>query len=48
VGDIDVMRRRASGFGNSIDSQTANYDSSAMKLYIACNNFIGDIKVYGL
>lgn len=48
VGDIDVMKRRASGFGNSIDSQTANYESSSKKLYIACNNFIGDIRIYGL
>ncbi|UCD62776.1 MAG: hypothetical protein JSW34_08395 [Candidatus Zixiibacteriota bacterium] len=48
VGDIDVMGRRSSGFGNTVDSQTANYESSSDKLYIACNNFIGDIRIYGL
>ncbi|UCG60591.1 MAG: hypothetical protein JSV52_09665 [Candidatus Zixiibacteriota bacterium] len=47
VGDIDVMGKRASGFGNSIDSQTANYQESEKKLYVACNCFIGDIKIYG-
>ncbi len=48
VGDIELMGKRASGFGNSIDSQTADYQSSPQKLYVACNSFIGDIKIYGL
>ncbi len=48
VGDVEVMGKRASGFGNSIDSQTVNYQESTKKLYVACNSFIGDIKVYGL
>ncbi len=46
VGDIELMGKRASGFGNSIDSQTANYQSSAKKLYVACNSFIGDIRYF--
>ena len=46
VGDIEIMGKRASGFGNSIDSQTTNYQESARKLYVACNSFIGDIKFY--
>ena len=48
VGDIDMLGRHSSGFGSSIDARTANYDSSPKKLYIACNNFIGDIRIYGL
>jgi lia operon protein LiaF len=48
VGDVEVMGKRASGFGNSIDAQTANYQDSDRKLYVACNSFIGDIKIYGL
>jgi len=48
VGDIEVMGKRASGFGNSIDSQTANYEASTSKLYVACNSFIGDIKILGI
>jgi lia operon protein LiaF len=47
VGDIEIMGKRASGFGNSIDSQTTNYQESPKKLYVACNSFIGDIKFYG-
>jgi len=47
VGDIEVMGRRASGFGNSVDAQTGNYEVSAKKLYVACNSFIGDIKFLG-
>ncbi|MEW6413470.1 MAG: cell wall-active antibiotics response protein LiaF [Candidatus Zixiibacteriota bacterium] len=46
VGDIELMGKRASGFGNSIDSQTANYGSSPKKLYMACNSFIGDIRYF--
>lgn len=48
VGDVEVMGKRASGFGNSIDAQTVNYQDSTKKLYVACNSFIGDIKIYGL
>ncbi len=48
VGDIELMGKRVSGFGNSIDSQTADYQSSPQKLYVACNSFIGDIKIYGI
>lgn len=46
IGDIEAFGRRASGFGNSLDSQTPNYDSSAQKVYIATNIFIGDIKIF--
>ena len=45
VGDIEVLGRRASGFGNNVDAQTANYNTAPKKLYIAANNFIGDIKI---
>ncbi|MFQ5453794.1 MAG: cell wall-active antibiotics response protein LiaF [Candidatus Zixiibacteriota bacterium] len=48
VGDIEVLGKKTSGFGSNIDSQTANYDSASKKLYIACNSFIGDIKIYEL
>ncbi|MCK4632386.1 MAG: cell wall-active antibiotics response protein [candidate division Zixibacteria bacterium] len=46
IGDIDVVGRRASGFGNNIDWQSDNYDSADSKLYIAANNFLGDIKIF--
>ncbi|MEW6049944.1 MAG: cell wall-active antibiotics response protein LiaF [Candidatus Zixiibacteriota bacterium] len=46
VGDVEVLGKRASGFGNSLDSQTDNYAGAESKLYIATNNFIGDIRVY--
>lgn len=45
IGDMDLFGRRTSGFGNSIDGQTENYNSAEKKLYIAINTFIGDIRV---
>lgn len=45
IGDMDLLGRRSSGFGNSIDGQTESYGSSDKKLYIAINCFIGDIRV---
>lgn len=45
VGDIAVAGRSSSGFGNSIDWRSDNYDSSETKLYIAVNNFVGDIRI---
>jgi lia operon protein LiaF len=46
IGDSDLMGRRSSGFGSTLDAQTANYGAAERKLYIASNFFIGDIKVY--
>ncbi|MDH3890897.1 MAG: cell wall-active antibiotics response protein LiaF [candidate division Zixibacteria bacterium] len=46
IGDVELTDRRASGFGNNIDFQTADYASAERKLYIAAHNFIGDIKVH--
>ena len=46
VGDVEVLGRRASGFGNNIDGQTANYREAESKLYIAANSFVGDIRIY--
>jgi len=46
VGDIELLGRRTSGFGNNIDGQTPNYSTSEDKLYIASNFFIGDIHIY--
>ena len=45
IGDVEVLGKRASGFGNNIDAQTANYNTAPKRLYIAANNFIGDIKI---
>lgn len=45
IGDIDAFGKRSSGFGNNLEAQTQNYDSSSKKLYIACNSFIGDIRI---
>jgi len=46
VGDVEVGGKRASGFGNTIEHQSANYDKAESKLYIASNSFIGDMKIY--
>lgn len=45
IGDINCLGNQSSGFGNNIDSQTDNYESSSKKLYIASHSFIGDIKI---
>lgn len=45
IGDIDVGDQRESGFGNNLESCSANYPTADKKLYIAVNTFIGDIKV---
>jgi len=46
IGDIEVGGKRASGFGNTVEHRTPDYDKAESKLYIAANNFIGDIKIY--
>lgn len=46
IGDIDISGKHTSGFGNNLDYQTTEYNTSTSKLYIAANNFIGDIRVY--
>ncbi len=48
VGDVEIMGKRTSGFGNNIESQTPDYATASKKLYIACNSFIGDIRVLGV
>ena len=48
IGDIEIAGRRASGFGNSLESKSPDYDAAERKLYIAANLFIGDIKVYSV
>jgi len=46
IGDIDLAGQRTSGFGNTLEHNTPDYDKAESKLYVAANNFIGDIKVY--
>jgi lia operon protein LiaF len=46
IGDVELLGRRSSGLGNTIDARTDNYDSAESKLYIAVNHFIGDVRVY--
>ncbi len=46
VGDIEVGGKRASGFGNTIEHQSPNYDKAESKLYVASNSFIGDMRIY--
>lgn len=46
IGDVELLGRRTSGLGNTIDARTDNYDSAEAKLYIAVNHFIGDVRVY--
>ena len=46
IGDIEMMGRRSSGIGNSLDAQTKDYADSPSRLFIASNHFIGDVRVY--
>jgi hypothetical protein len=46
IGDLEIMGRRSSGFGNNLDAQTSDYGEADAKLYIASNHFIGDVRVY--
>ncbi len=46
IGDIDLAGKRTSGFGNNVDSQSTDYNNADSRIYIAANNFIGDIKTY--
>ncbi len=46
VGDIDAAGQRTGGLSNTIESQSADYDTAESKLYIAANNFIGDVKLF--
>ncbi|HWR83193.1 MAG TPA: cell wall-active antibiotics response protein LiaF [Candidatus Deferrimicrobium sp.] len=46
VGDIDAAGHRASGLSNSVENQSSDYERADAKLYIAANNFVGDIKVF--
>jgi hypothetical protein len=45
IGDIDVLGRRASGFNNNMDAHTPQYNSAEMKVYIAANSLLGDIRI---
>lgn len=46
IGDLEILGRRSSGFGNNLDAQTGDYSTADSKLYIATNHFIGDVRVY--
>jgi len=46
VGDLDILGQRTSGFSNNLDAQTADYAEAESRLYIAANNFLGDIRLY--
>jgi len=46
IGDIDLGGQKTSGFGNTLEHNTPDYDKAESKLYVAANNFIGNIKVY--
>ena len=46
IGDIEVLGRRSSGFGNNLDAQSGDYAAAETRLYIAANLFIGDIRIY--
>ncbi len=48
IGDVDLLGRRTSGFGNSVEGQSPNYQTADSKLYIAVNSFIGDIRVFSV
>ncbi len=46
IGDIELVGRSTSGFGNNLDAQTANYQAAESKLFIASNQFVGDVRAY--
>ncbi len=46
IGDIDAGGQHTGGLSNTIESQSADYDTAELKLYVAANNFIGDIKLF--
>ena len=46
IGDIDLLGQHTSGFSNNLDGQTPGYPTAENRLYIAANNFLGDIKIY--
>ncbi len=48
IGDLDLLGRRSSGLGNTIEAQSDSYATSSSKLYIATNNFIGDVRIYSV
>jgi lia operon protein LiaF len=48
VGDVIIGDKRASGFGNTVEHHTPDYDKADSKLYIAANSFIGDIKIFAV
>jgi len=48
VGDIQIPGRAVSGFGSNLESQTPDYESAESKLYLAINNFVGDIKIFAV
>jgi len=46
IGDVEIMGRNTSGFGNNLDAQTTNYQAAEAKLFIASNQFVGDVRAY--
>lgn len=45
AGEVEVLGRRSGGFGNNIDGQSEGYETADRRLYIAANNFLGDVRV---
>lgn len=48
IGDIDIFGKRTSGFGNHIESQTADYTAASDKLFLAISSFISDVRIYAV
>ena len=46
IGDVELLGKRSSGLGNTIDCCSETYESAESKLYIAVNHFIGDVRVH--
>lgn len=46
IGDIDLAEKHSSGFGNTVEYSTEDYEKAKAKLYIAANCFIGDLKLF--
>ena len=46
IGDVEMSGRKESGFSNTVDGQSDDYESAEDKLYISVSSFIGDVKIY--
>lgn len=46
IGDVDIHGKRSGGFGTNVEAQSEDYATAESKVYLAVNEFIGDIRIY--